>query len=112
MIKDSPKIRHALIYHNGTLAGHLLKNSKHYVFLYDKKYRESKHPSIALNMPKKKRLFSSPYMFAYFQGLLPEGENKTFYCKQANISPTDKFSMLAELAQHETIGAITVKEIK
>ena len=104
------KIRSAYVYYNGILAGYLLQNSKGYTFFYDSKYASSSNPSIALDMPKKKRLFRQPYLFPFFQGLLPEGANKAFYCERLGIKRTDKFALLLSLANHETIGAVTVRE--
>ncbi len=107
---NNSKIRSACVYYNDILAGYLLQNSKGYTFLYDSNYATSRNPSIALDMPKNKRLFRSPYLFPYFQGLLPEGANKSFYCERLGIKRTDKFSILLNLAKHETIGAVTVRE--
>ncbi len=104
------KIRSADVYYNDILAGYLLQNSKGYTFFYDSKYASSSNPSIALDMPKKKRLFRQPYLFPFFQGLLPEGANKAFYCERLGIKRTDKFALLLSLANHETIGAVTVRE--
>ena len=104
------KIRSAYVYYNDILAGYLLQNSKGYAFFYDPNYATSRNPSIALDMPKKKRLFRQPYLFPYFQGLLPEGANKAFYCERLGIKRTDKFAMLLSPANHETIGAVTVRE--
>lgn len=104
------KIHSAYVYYNDILAGYLLQNSKGYAFFYDSKYAASRNPSIALDMPKNKRLFRSSYLFPYFQGLLPEGANKAFYCERLGIKRTDKFAMLLSLANHETIGAVTVRE--
>ena len=107
---NSHKIRSACVFYNNILAGYLLQNSRGYTFLYDSNYAASQNPSIALDMPKKKRLFRLPYLFPYFQGLLPEGANKAFYCERLGIKRTDKFAMLLNLANHETIGAVTVRE--
>ncbi len=106
------KVRTACVYYNDILAGYLLQNSRGYVFFYNSEYAASRNPSIALNMPKKKRLFRLPYLFPFFQGLLPEGANKAFYCECFGIKSTDKFAMLLTLANHETIGAVTVREKK
>lgn len=103
-------VRRASVYYNDILAGHLLQNRRRYVFLYDSNYAKSQYPSIALDMPKKKHFFVSPYLFSYFQGLLPEGENKSFLCRSLRISSSDKFLMLLKLANYETIGAVTVRE--
>ncbi|SMG39117.1 HipA N-terminal domain-containing protein [Fibrobacter sp. UWB13] len=103
-------VRKAVVYYNDILAGRLLLNRGRYTFIYDLKYMSSGNPSIALDMPKRKRYFCSPYLFPFFQGLLPEGENKSFLCERLGISRSDKFTMLVKLANHETIGAITVRE--
>ena len=109
-MNNLPKVRSACVYYNNILAGYLLQNGRRFAFLYDPQYVASRNPSIALDMPKKKRFFSSPYLFPYFQGLLPEGANKSFFCERLGIPRSDKFMMLLKLANYETIGAVTVRE--
>lgn len=109
-MNNLPKVRSACVYYNNILAGYLLQNGRRFAFLYDPQYVASRNPSIALDMPKKKRFFSSPYLFPYFQGLLPEGANKSFFCERLGIPRSDKFMMLLKLANCETIGAVTVRE--
>ena len=109
-MNNLPKVRSACVYYNNILAGYLLQNGRRFAFLYDSQYVASRNPSIALDMPKKKRFFSSPYLFPYFQGLLPEGANKSFFCDRLGIPRSDKFMMLLKLANYETIGAVTVRE--
>ena len=109
-MNNLPKVRSACVYYNNILAGYLLQNGRRFAFLYDSQYVASRNPSIALDMPKKKRFFSSPYLFPYFQGLLPEGANKSFFCERLGIPRSDKFMMLLKLANYETIGAVTVRE--
>ena len=109
-MNNLPKVRSACVYYNNVLAGYLLQNGRRFAFLYDPQYVASRNPSIALDMPKKKRFFSSPYLFPYFQGLLPEGANKSFFCDRLGIPRSDKFMMLLKLANYETIGAVTVRE--
>ena len=109
-MNNLPKVRSACVYYNNILAGYLLQNGRRFAFLYDPQYVASCNPSIALDMPKKKRFFSSPYLFPYFQGLLPEGANKSFFCERLGIPRSDKFMMLLKLANYETIGAVTVRE--
>lgn len=109
-MNNLPKVRSACVYYNNILAGYLLQNGRRFAFLYDPQYVASRNPSIALDMPKKKRFFNSPYLFPYFQGLLPEGANKSFFCDRLGIPRSDKFMMLLKLANYETIGAVTVRE--
>ncbi|MCQ2063293.1 MAG: HipA N-terminal domain-containing protein [Fibrobacter sp.] len=101
--------RRARVFYNDILAGYLIQYKGRYAFLYDADYAASKNPSIALDMPKRKRLFRAPYLFPYFQGLLPEGANKSFYCSRLGVLQSDKFALLLKLSGHETIGAVTVR---
>lgn len=67
-------------------------------------------PSL-LDFPRNNVFFSSRHLFPFFSGLLPEGENLAYTCRCLKLDPTDKFNLLQELAQHETIGAITVQKM-
>lgn len=106
------KIRKAQVLKNGKTAGYLISNKRRFVFLYDRDYISNGGASIAISLPKTKRIFTSNHLFPYFSGLLPEGESKKFICNNLGIDSKDSFSMLLELAQNETIGDITVQEIK
>lgn len=106
------KIRKAKVLKNGKTAGYLISNKRRFAFLYDRDYISNGGASIAINLPKTKRIFTSNHLFPYFSGLLPEGESKKFICNNLGIDSKDSFSMLLELAQNETIGDITVQEIK
>ena len=69
---NSLKIRSACVFYNNILAGYLLQNSRGYTFLYDSNYAVSQNPSIALDMPKKKRLFRLPYHTDFkYSGFIP-----------------------------------------
>jgi serine/threonine-protein kinase HipA len=104
-IFDTEMVKHAYVYYNWTLAGHLFRNSRRYVFVYDAGYTG---PSIALDMPRTRRYYSSPYLFPYFSGLLPEGDNRAFWCRAHGIDPSDKWTMLTVLVSGDTIGAVNV----
>ena len=111
MKSDRFKIRKARVLNNGKTAGYLLANKRRYVFIYDSDYLANGGHSIAIGFPKTQKIFSSRYLFPFFSGLLPEGENLTYTCKCLKLNPTDKFNLLQELAQNETIGAITVQKM-
>lgn len=108
---DRFKIRKALVLNNGKTAGYLLASKRRFVFIYDSDYLANGGHSIAIGFPKAQRIFSSKYLFPFFSGLLPEGENLAYTCRCLKLDPTDKFNLLLELAQHETIGAITVQKM-
>ena len=106
------RIRKAQVLNNGKTAGYLLANKRRFVFIYDSSYLATGGSSIAIGFPKAQRIFSSRYLFPFFSGLLPEGENLAYICRSLKLNPKDKFGLLLELAQNETIGAITVKGIE
>lgn len=102
--------RQASVFYNGILAGTLTKTDDGFIFTYDEIYLESKRPSIALTLPKRPEPYKSAEFFPFFEGLLPEGENRKMFCKALRIDPKDSFRLLLKLASKETIGAITVME--
>jgi serine/threonine-protein kinase HipA len=113
MNKKHPDIiRKARVFKNGTIVGYLLAYKKYFVFLYDKDYIKNGGTSIAISLPKNIKSFHSKYMFPFFSGLLPEGKNKTNISQSLLLNPNNKFAMLLELAQKETIGNITIQECK
>jgi HipA-like protein len=106
--------RKAEIYNNGVLAGTLEKtDSQEFIFRYDAKYfYDNSCSAISLSLPKKQMEFSSKTLFPFFFGLLAEGVNKQTQCKLLRIDELDHFSLLLSTAHSDTIGSITVKEIK
>lgn len=102
--------RQSSVFYNGTLAGTLTKTKDGFIFTYDEIYLESKRPAIALSLPKRKEPYKSKVLFPFFEGLLPEGENRKLYCMSLKIDPRDSYRLLLKLAGKETIGAITAME--
>ena len=100
----------ATVFYNGTLAGALTKTREGFIFTYDEIYLASKRPAIALTLPKRQEPYKSKELFPFFEGLLPEGENRKLYCISLKIDPRDSYRLLLKLAGKETIGAITVME--
>jgi serine/threonine-protein kinase HipA len=101
------------IYRNERLAGWLLEeNRQHYIFKYEEKYfLEQKEPAISLTLPKSQMEYHSEFLFPVFFHLLSEGVNRKLQCNHWKIDEEDHFGLLASTAQHDTIGAITVKPI-
>ena len=113
MIKTTHyKIRKARVLRNGKTAGYLLANKRRFVFIYDCNYLATGEFSIAIEFPKTQRIFSSQYLFPFFSELLPEGENLAYICRCLKLNSKDKFALLLELAQNETIGDITVQKVE
>lgn len=101
------------IYRNGVLAGTLREeNRQHYIFRYDENYFFDSHqPSISLTLPKTQMEYSSECLFPFFSNMLSEGVNRKLQSTLLRIDEEDDFGLLAVTAQHDTVGAITVKPI-
>lgn len=102
------------VYYNGKLAGLLIKTgSGSYSFIYDTDYwSDPAMPAISLTFPKANREYHSNKLFSFFNGLLAEGINKDIQCRLLKIDENDDFTRLIKTAGEDTIGAITIKEIR
>lgn len=105
--------RKAAIYNNKVLAGYLEKTKEgEYLFQYAEEYlANAETTAISLTLPKSKEIYRSKVLFPFFFGLLSEGVNKLTQCRLLKIDEEDHFSLLMKTAKHDTIGAITVKEL-
>ncbi len=103
----------AMVFYNSVLAGKLIKGKYGYTFTYDDEYFvDNSKPAIAISFPKNKKQFSSEFLFPFFFGLLSEGVNKEMQCRNLKIDEKDYFTRLIRTAGNDTIGAITLEEIK
>ncbi len=107
-------MRKAEIYRNDILAGTLTETEGGaYVFTYDSTYFNDKtKPGISLTLPKIQSEYTSKHLFPFFYNMLSEGTNREVQSKQLKIDEHDFFGLLLATAQYDTIGAITVKQIK
>ena len=66
--------RTAYVYVRDTFAGILKETDFGYSFIYDGEYLISENPSpISLTMPIRTEEYTSKTLFAFFDGLIPEG---------------------------------------
>lgn len=65
--------------------------------------------AISVRLPKQKEPHESPYLFPFFESLLPEGEYARQICKEIQVDPRDRFGMLLALAGKDTLGDVTVR---
>ena len=107
-------MRKAEVYCNGELAGILSEeNLNSYKFLYNDNYfADSRKPAVSLTLLKTQQEYHSEYLFPCFFNMLSEGANKALQCRLLKIDEEDSFGLLLATAQVDTIGSITIKEIK
>ena len=101
--------KNAIVYYNDIVAGYLSKGNGKYIFRYDENYLLEKYPPISISFPKRPQLYESEKLFAFFYGLLAEGDNKEIQCKMLKIDENDHFTRLIKTAGENTIGAVTVR---
>jgi serine/threonine-protein kinase HipA len=104
-------MRKCKVYNNGEFAGILAEeSSSRYSFTYDPEYLRSPNANrICLAMPLTSQRYESTFLFPFFSNMLPEGYNRAFLCKDYHLDRDDDFGLLLNIAQWDTIGAITVQ---
>lgn len=107
-------MRKAKVYRNGLLAGELTEHSRtKYSFTYDDAwFNDPDKPAVSLTLPKTHKTHESAYLFPFFFNMLSEGVNKKLQNNHLRIDENDHFGLLLATAQHDTIGAITVKPVE
>lgn len=103
----------ARVFCKNRFAGILQKSSEGYTFIYDDKYiSDPTTKSISLTLPKHKRKFHSNHLFPFFMGLLTEGFATKIQSRKLRIDENDFFSRLLKTADFDTIGCVTLGEVK
>lgn len=103
------------VFYNGRLAGYLSENRQappglRYLFRYVDAYRlDTTTRPIALAFPKNKTEYTADVLFPFFYNMLAEGDNRRLQCQIFRIDEQDFIRLLAQTAQHETIGPVTVR---
>lgn len=107
-------MKQANVYKNKVLAGVLTQHhSKSYVFSYDDAYfTNAAMPAVSLTLPKSGQEYRADHLFPFFFNMIAEGVNRTLQARQLRIDEEDYFSLLLATAQSNTIGSVTLKEIK
>lgn len=106
-------MRQAEIYYNNNKAGILIEtNDGIYTFQYDNEYI-IEHPNdfITFSMPVKETIYKDKRLFAFFEGLIPEGWLLNIATKSWKINPNDRMGLLMNCCS-DCIGAVSVKPIK
>lgn len=105
-------MRKAEIKVNDITAGILIQNEEGYQFIYDNSYLNSKNPiPVSLTLPLQTSPFHSNVLFAFFDGLIPEGWLLDIAEKNWKLSPRDRMGLLLTCCK-DCIGAISVHQLK
>lgn len=106
-------MRQAIIKYNSIRAGILSElDAGEYEFTYDQDY-VANHPDlfITFDMPVRARPFRSKRLFAFFDGLIPEGWLLNIASESWKINKNDRMGLLLACCQN-AIGAVSVHPLK
>lgn len=105
-------MRQAKIYRKDIYAGMLTEDGGVYQFCYDESYlaRKDARP-VSLTLPLQSNVFTSPVLFPFFDGLIPEGWLLDVALRNTDISILDRMSLLL-LCCKECIGSVGVIPIE
>ncbi|AMD84699.1 serine/threonine-protein kinase HipA [Capnocytophaga haemolytica] len=106
-------MRQGKVFYNDDLAGILTEmDSGEFVFEYDDVYI-AKHPEapISVTMPTTQKHYESNRLFAFFEGLIPEGWLLDIATESWRLNRTDRMGLLLACCG-DCIGAVSIIPIK
>lgn len=104
--------RTAYVYVRETFAGTLKETDFGYSFIYDNDYLKSENPTaVSLTLPIQSEEYTSKTLFAFFDGLIPEGWLLDIVSHNWKIDRKDRFGLLL-VACKDPIGNVQIKEAK
>lgn len=106
------EMKKAKVYMYDKLAGILIEDENGYHFQYDSSYLENKDAEpISLTLPLTDQTYESKILFAFFDGLIPEGWLLDIAQKNWKFNPRDRMSILLNTC-HDCIGAVSIEAIQ
>ncbi len=106
------EFREAFVYVRDTYAGMLRETDEGYEFVYDTDYLQNeKAAAVSLTMPKQAEKYFSKTLFAFFDGLIPEGWLLALISDHWKIDPNDRFGLLLASCR-DCIGAVSIRRAK
>lgn len=107
MTKES--YRTAYVYVRELFAGTLKETDDGYSFKYDNDYLNTDKPTaISLTLPLQKEEYMSKTLFAFFDGLIPEGWLLNIVAHNWKIDLKDRFGLLL-IACKDCIGNVSIR---
>ena len=96
------------VFYQGRLAGVIAETDEGYEFTYATEYLETKNAKpVSLTLPLTSEKYTSKVLFAFFDGLIPEGWLLDLAIEHWKVKQNDRFELLL-LACRDTIGAVTI----
>lgn len=105
-------MKQANIIYKDHLAGVLTENDVGYEFRYLPEYLSSEYAkAVSLTLPLQEKAYTSPVLFPFFDGLIPEGWLLDVALRNTDISILDRMSLLLTCCK-DCIGAVSVVPVE
>lgn len=105
----SESYRTAYVYVCNRFAGVLMETEDGYSFKYETEYLNSENPSaVSLTLPLRAEEYVSKTLFAFFDGLIPEGWLLDIVAHNWKINVQDRFGLLL-VACKDSIGNVSIR---
>ena len=96
------------VFYQERLAGVIEETDEGYEFIYSSEYLETGNAKpVSLTLPLSAEKYTSKVLFAFFDGLIPEGWLLNLATEHWKVKQNDRFELLL-LACRDTIGAVTI----
>lgn len=104
--------RTAYVYVRNRFAGTLKETDAGYSFLYDPAYLADENATaVSLTLPMQAEEYTSKTLFAFFDGLIPEGWLLDMVSHNWKIDRKDRFGLLL-VACKDPIGNVQIREVR
>lgn len=104
--------RTAYVYVRNAFAGTLKETDAGYSFLYDPMYlTDETATAVSLTLPMQEEEYTSKTLFAFFDGLIPEGWLLDMVSHNWKIDRKDRFGLLL-VACKDPIGNVQIREVR
>lgn len=101
-------MRQAQVFYKEILAGIISESDEGFVFQYDEVYLNNiDSKPISLTLPLQQKAFKSQILFAFFDGLIPEGWLLNIALNNWKLNARDRFGLLLILCK-DCIGCVSV----
>jgi serine/threonine-protein kinase HipA len=100
-------MRSLLVYYQDQEAGILEETEEGYRFTYYETWVAADRNAVSLTLPLRREPYDSRTLFAFFDGLIPEGWLLELGTRNWKLDPQDRFGLLAAFCR-DTVGAAGV----
>ena len=104
-------MRSGIVYVSDIAAGVISETDSGYAFSYYEEYIKNDYPAVSLTLPLREEAYTSPSLFPFFDGLIPEGWLLNIVSHNWKLDPRDRFGILL-IACKDPIGNVSIKETK